>query len=62
MAQISADVSVSDIAGNVATNLNTAIVDRSDGIAMFVNTIEDKVDFTLNAEEVGQVNIFGFSK
>ena len=57
--QISADVSVSDIAGNIATNLNTAMVDRSDGIAMFVNTIEDKVDFTLNTEEVGQVNIFG---
>jgi T1SS-143 domain-containing protein len=57
--QLNVDVTVQDIAGNVAGNIDTAFVDRSDGIAIFVNTTEDKVDFTLNAAEISQVNMFG---
>ena len=58
---LTADVSVNDVAGNIATQADTAIIDTSDGIAIFVNTFEDKVDAVVNAAEVSHVNISGIA-
>jgi T1SS-143 domain-containing protein len=56
---LTVSVSVSDDSGNLATNTDTATIDRLASITIVVDTNADTVDNTLNAAEIGQVGISG---
>ncbi|HCM46865.1 MAG TPA: hypothetical protein DIS98_04955, partial [Colwellia sp.] len=56
---ITALATIKDIAGNPASAIDSARIDTSDGISIFVNTAENTVDFIINAAEVSQINILG---
>jgi len=56
---LTATATVNDVAGNITTNQDIAIIDTQSTIAMAIGTWDDTVDFVINAAEASLVEISG---